>query len=305
MVSHGAFRCPPFDWDPGAGRLSRILRIPGAGPRPITVEERIVKSVEIVGGGRRGARPEEVRRPELRLGTPGWTPGEEARLEVEEAVVFMLSLDRDLRDFHRLCREDPALSRIPQIGAGRLLRCPTLWEELTKAIYGSAAPWERALAAIEAVGRMGREAPGGHAWPPPDRLLEAGAPRLEEATGLGEASSAVLELAERIDTGALDPGPAEGGALGPDELESLFRSVRGIDEPAARRLLVVYGHADHLPVDAAALSFLADRHFGGRTPTLEEVRERYERYGEWKGLAYWLDFVQEVWWPALGIDFGG
>jgi alpha-D-ribose 1-methylphosphonate 5-triphosphate diphosphatase len=34
-----------------------------------------------------------------------------------------------------------------------------------------------------------------------------------------------------------------------------------------------------------------------------DVEQLNDRYGEWKALALWFEFVQEVWWPALDVDF--
>lgn len=303
VLSHGAFQCPPFHWDPDGARLHRVLRLPGLGARTVTVEEEMVERVEVVRDPSRGARPTEVRRAELRLRTPGWSPEDDARMEVEEAVVFMLALDRDLHAFHELCRSDPSLSRIPEMGAGRLLRCPDLWEELAKAICSSHAPWERAVSMIEGLARLGEAHRDRHAWPTPERVLDAGEARLRTEAGLADRAAPVLELAQRIESGALDPAPAEAGLLDRHALADLFDSVSGIGGAAAGHLLLLYGHADHLPLDETMVTFLRDRHFGGRTPPEDEIRARYERYGEWRALALWLDFVQEVWWPTLGAEF--
>ena len=77
----------------------------------------------------------------------------------------------------------------------------------------------------------------------------------------------------------------------------------GIDRATAHRLLLLYGHAGSLHLDDAALTFLRDHRFGGRTPTVQEIRARYERFGEWRALALWLEIAQTVWWPAIGASF--
>lgn len=303
VLSHGAYQCPPFHWDAERERLTRVLRVPGHGARVVEIEEEMVERVEVVGDRDRGMRPTEVRTQVLRIRTPGWEPGEEGRVEVEEAVVFMLALDRDLHEFHELCRSDPALSRIPEAGAGRLLRCPRLWEELAKAICSVGLAWERARSVIEKIAGLGETAQGLHAWPTPEAVLEAGIGALRDGPRTGDPAHRVSKLARRIHAGELDPAPAEAGLLDRDELDRLFRSVEGIDDATAEHLLTLYGHTERLRVDGTVRAFARDRHFGGRTPSDDEVRARYDRYGPWKALAYWFDFAQQVWWPSLGVEF--
>lgn len=302
VLSHGVFPAPPFHWDRERETLTRVLRVPGHGPRALEIREESEERVEVVPDEAGGVRPETVRRRELVLDPGPWTPGEDGRAAVEEAVVFMLGLDRDVRPFHRLCRDDPALARVPRIGAGRLLRCPTLWEELARAICGAGAPWGRAVESIAALTDLGEPAGDLRAWARPDRVLEAGASRLARDAGLGDRAAHLVALARRIDEGELDPAPAEAGALDRDELLGLFLSVDGIDAATAHRLLVPYGHTGRLRVDRHVVADLRDRRFGGRAPSEEEVRALYERYGEWSALAYWLDVVVNVWWPRLGVS---
>lgn len=303
VLSHGAFRCPPFRWDGEQETLTRVLRIPGEGARTLRIREEEERDVEVVARPAGGVRTEEVRRFGLVLDPGSWSPGEGARAELEEAVVFMLGLDRDLETFHRLCREDPDLRRIPEIGAGRLLRCPTLWEDLARAICGAGVARSRAVGSIASVAELGEPAGDLRAWPAPAAVLGAGMEWLEQEAGLGARAAHLMSLARRLEEGELDPGPAEAGVLGRKELLELFLSVDGIDRSAAHWLLVLYGHAERIWIDEEVVAYLRDRHFGGRTPTEDEIRARYERFGEWSALAYWFDVIQNVWWPTIGVSF--
>lgn len=306
--SHGAVECPPFRWHEGTrrldeeGTLERALTI-GSDPgraRTVQISEETAERIEIRRGGP-GARPERIRVHELRLRAPGWEPDDEARVEVEEAAVFMLGLDRDLHEFHELCRGDPVLRRIPEIGAGRLLRCPALWEELCKAVLAAALPWPRAVDATRATCRRGEPADGLRTWPGSRELLDAGPAGLE-AEGIPEpAASRLAALARRVEEGSLDLAAAESGALPVEGFRRLLLSVEGLDEPAADRLLILYGHTDRLPLDRAMVEVVRDARFGGRTPTGEEIEECYAKFGAWRGLACWMDVVRTHRWPEAGI----
>lgn len=298
--SHGAFQCPPFRWDADEVLLLRALPDLEGRPRGIRISEVLPTD----GAPPPGAYPGPV---DLRLETPGWVPSAEERSVLEERVVFMLGLDRDLTDFYELCRSDPVLRRIPEIGAGRMLRCPTLWEELVKAICGTNVRWSQAVTMIEAVASLGKPVKEGEsdlrAWPMPRAILEAGEEWLRQEARLGYRAPYVIELARRIEEGSLDPGPVEAGALGRDELRALFLSVPGIGPTTTDHLLTLYGHTERLSVDAAVIAYMRDRHFGGRTPEEDEIRAHFEPYGRWRALAYWFELAQESWWPAIGVSF--
>lgn len=304
VYSHGAYRYPPFHWNADAETLTRILRDGTGRARAVTLREEVVKRVEVPGGAGGGA-PEEVRTTALSVRTPGWEPDEDGMAAVDETVVYTLELARDLHEFHELCRDDPGLRRLADLGAGRLLRCPTLWEELAKAICIGEAGWSDAPEAVAALAGLGPAAEGAerlHAWPRPARVLEAGPAELRAATGLDDAPDRVVELARRVEEGSLEVEAAEAGLLDGPELRRLFRSVAGVEDAAADRLLVLYGITDRIPLDPASVAFIRDRHFGGRTPTRTEIEERYGRYGRWKGLAFWFEVVQATLWPEVGLS---
>lgn len=302
VFSHGGYRYAPFHWDPEEETLVRVLRDDDGRARIVEIREEVVERIEVVAGDG-GAHPEEIRTTALRIRTPAWEPTEDEMVEVDEAVVFMLELARDVHDFHELCRDEPTLKRIPEIGAGRLLRCPTLWEELAKAICVTQTGWSDAPEAIARVARLGAPVRGLHAWPGPERVLEEGPRGLREKAGLEAGAEHVVDLARRIHRGSLDVEAAESGLLEGPALEELFRSVKGIDDGTAERLLILYGATDRLPGDPSTVAFVRDRHFGGRTPTPDEIEARYERFGRWKGLAYWFEVLQETLWREVGEGF--
>ena len=300
VCSHGGYRYRPFQWDDGAGVLTRVIRDEEGAPRTITVREEVVERVEVLTGGA-GARPEEIRTLALRIRTPGWEPGPDAGAAVDEAVVYMLGLARDVHRFHELCRGHEPLRRLPDLGAGRLLRAPTLWEDAARAILLSEAGWERGPVAVSAAVGLGPADGDQRAWPAPEAVLEAGSGELARRTGLERAPEHLVELARRIRRGSLDVEAAESGLLEPGTMETLFHGLPGLDAATADRLLILYGATDRIPLDEAAVAFLRDRHFGGRTPTPEEIRERYAGFGEWKGLAYWFEEVAATLWPGVGV----
>ena len=70
----------------------------------------------------------------------------------------ILRLDDDLRDFYLATDNDPEFSWVSQQGAGRLLRSPTVFEDLVKMICTTNCSWALTLKMVTGmVENLGRE----------------------------------------------------------------------------------------------------------------------------------------------------
>ncbi len=284
VYSHGWFQCAPFRWDAARRRLQRVLLLPGPSPTVVSISETSCGALELEVSGR--------------------MPAAGRRAAVERAVTRILAFASDLGSFHSLCRQHPRLASAPALGAGRLLRCPTLWEEMVKSICGTNVAWRQAVRMIDRVCELGETVPGAedrHAWPLPAAVLDAGESVLRERCRVGYRAGAIVELAGRIESGELDLGPAERGELDAEELRDLFLSVKGIGKATAAYLLLVSGHGRELTIDSSVYAYMAEEYFDGRRPTDAEIRAVYEPFGEWAGLAHWFDGVVNSWWPSAGV----
>src|SRR5262249_4876237 len=105
-----------------------------------------------------------------------------------------LDLDLDLAAFHRLCRRDPLLRRVAALGAGRLLRGTSFFEDVVAAVAAGGSSGA-ATARIAALGRRCPAAPELRAFPQPRRLARMAVSRLER-TGLGSRARLVSAVAK-------------------------------------------------------------------------------------------------------------
>jgi 3-methyladenine DNA glycosylase/8-oxoguanine DNA glycosylase len=65
-------------------------------------------------------------------------------------------------------------------------------------------------------------------------------------------------------------------------------SIKGIGAYAAANLLMLLGRYDYLPVDSWALKMVSLEWHQGAAIGVKEVEQAFERWGKWKGLAYWF-----------------
>ncbi len=70
-------------------------------------------------------------------------------------VRHMLRLDEDLSAFYAMAAADPVLAWVPN-GAGRMLRSPTVFEDLVKTICTTNCTWSATVRMVTALGGHAR-----------------------------------------------------------------------------------------------------------------------------------------------------
>lgn len=268
--SHGWVMLPPFDLDPDTGALGVVLRLDPSRVVEVTLRE---TSRAII------------------LSCPGELSANERR-ELRAVFRWMLSLDLDLSDFYRAVRKEPRLAHVPQRGLGRLLRCPTLFEDAVKIILTTNTAWSGTIRMAQAlVSHYGSSLPADprrRTFPTPDQLAAIDPERLRTEGGLGYRAPYVAALAQRVASGQLDLESLKSARLTTEELRREFRAIKGVGDYAAASLLMLLGRSDFIPVDSWALSCVSREWHDGRPVGKKEVEAAFESWGPYKGLAYWF-----------------
>jgi 3-methyladenine DNA glycosylase/8-oxoguanine DNA glycosylase len=224
---------------------------------------------------------------------------EEARA-IRASVRRMLRLDEDLGCFHRLCRSAGGRWEAASHGLGRLLRSPTVFEDVVKTICTTNVQWGGTKAMVRGlVQRLGQPGPRSgtddrsfpNSFPTPGAIAAADGRALDEAR-LGYRSPYVRELAERVAGGELDLEELRDRGAATEEVRQALLDIKGVGPYAAATLLMLLGRYDHLAVDSVFRTFVSRRYFGGRRPSDREAEKVYAGWGQWKYLGYWFDLWQ-------------
>lgn len=276
VVSHGWCLLAPNAWDAPAGALARPYRVPGgvstvvarqAGGRGAPVE------LEVTAG--RGARSG--------LDGAGWEA-------VREAVARSLQVDRSLTEFHERCRAaGPPHDRAPALGFGRLLRSPTLFEDLVKILATTNTAWSGTKAMVaNLVGTAGR----GDAFPSPAEVAWLGEKGLAKARW-GYRAAPLVELARAVADGRVDTARWEEWDGATEDLAAEIRGLEGFGPYATAQALMLLGRFDRIGVDSVFRAHVRKTHFAKARaePSLARMLAVYDDWGEWRGLGYWF----EVW----------
>ncbi len=287
--SHGWVQLPPFDWDADLGLLARVERLSGGRVVALRVrEERGGVRVEVVGRAAEGVVDEVGR---TAVNRPCWDLTAAEGREVVDGVRWMLQLDRDLSAFYALARHEPPLVHLEREAKGRILRSPTLFEDVVKTILTTNVQWSGTIRMVRAlVERFGAPLPADparRAFPTPERLAAADEAALR-AAGLGYRAPYVLELARSVAGGARDLEGLKAAELPTAELRRRLLAIKGVGDYAAASLLMLLGRYDAVPIDSWARTMVSGEWHDGEPVGNAEVEAAFEAWGPWKGLAYWF-----------------
>ena len=275
LVSHGLTELPPFRVDEDARTLEVTLALDG-GARTV----RIAAAGECGGTIEAVGRPLSARHAEAALGV----------------VRKMLRLDEDLSSFYARTAEDPDLAWAAA-GAGRLLRSPTVFEDVVKTICTTNCSWgatKRMVGAL--VGELGAEAPGGgRAFPDPVAMAEAGDEWYRGVARAGYRGAYLRSLAASVAEGALDLEELAGtdpADLPDDDVEARLLALPGVGPYAAAHVMLLLGRYSRLVLDSWTRPKYA-RVLGRRRVSDAAIHRRFRRYREFAGLAFWLVLTRD------------
>jgi 3-methyladenine DNA glycosylase/8-oxoguanine DNA glycosylase len=270
LRSHGWIRLAPSSADEERSRLSRI-----EGLRSGQVVELVVEEAN-------GGVAVEV--------SADLTSSEEK--EVEQKVTWMLGLNQDLSPFYAVARDESKLAHVEPQAQGRILRSPTLFEDVVKTILTTNTSWAGTIRMVESlVSQFGDPWPGDRSrrtFPTASHLATLNDQTLRSVARLGYRSPFVLELAQGVESGDLDLEGLQTTDEPTEELRERLLGINGVGAYSAANLLIMLGRYDFIPVDSWARKLVSHEWHNGEPVRSVEVEAAFERWGRWKGLAYWF-----------------
>jgi len=265
LTSHGVADLPPNDIDLDAGTLVTTLALP-RGPATLRVSP-----------GRKGfARVE----------------GTGPRTGAVNAVRHMLRLDADLSGFYAVAAADDELSWAAA-GAGRLLRSPTVFEDVVKTICTTNCAWSGTVRMTTAlVEHLGPEAPDGrHAFPAPAAMAEADEGFYRDVVRAGYRGAYLRSLAESVAAGRLDLEALNDPELSDEEVAERLIALPGCGPYAVAHIMMLLGRYSRLVLDSWTRPTYA--RLRGRKAADRTIERRFRAYRDYAGLAFWLYLTRD------------
>jgi N-glycosylase/DNA lyase len=273
VLSHGWCALLPFELDRTSWILTRVLDVGRS--KPVTVR---------ISPGKRGLRVITSR-----------AVGEAVAAKIARDVRHMMRLDDSLHEFYLAMSAVGDFAWITNEGAGRLLRSPTVYEDLVKMICTTNCSWaltEKMVTAI--VNEFGRVSDDGRKSFPDAQTMSAGSVAFyRDKIRAGYRAPYLRELAQRVASGDLDVESwLSSDAPLPDLIKEM-KSVKGVGNYAAENLLKLIGRYDGLALDSWTRAQFARTRNLGRPASDKKISRFYARFDSWRGLALWCDMTRD------------
>jgi N-glycosylase/DNA lyase len=215
----------------------------------------------------------------------------------------VLRLDEDLSDFYAMVAGDADLAWAAEEGAGRMIRSPTVFEDVVKTICTTNCAWsatERMVGAL--VEHLGEPAAGaaaagpyGRAFPTPAAMAVASEDFYRDVVRAGYRGAYLKSLAASVSEGTVDLeelGRASRDELPDDEVNARLLALPGVGPYAAAHVMMLVGRYSPLILDSWTRPKYA-RLNGGRAVKDSTIERRFRRYGPYAGLAFWLYLTRD------------
>jgi 3-methyladenine DNA glycosylase/8-oxoguanine DNA glycosylase len=279
IASHGVAELPPNRLDLEVRTLETTLPIP-RGARTIQLTER---------------------RGKLRIDALADSVSERARDALTTTVAHMFRFDENLFDFYKLVEDDGELSWCA-LGAGRMLRAPTVFEDVVKTICTTNTSWSGTRKMTSAlVENLGVEAPGGRrTFPSPAAMAEANERFYKEVIRAGYRGPYLRQLATDVADGTLDLEQLNDTEVPDDEVAVRLLALPGVGPYAAAHIMLTsLGRYGRLVLDSWTRPTYVK--LSGARSALKDatIERRFKRYGDWAGLAFWLYLTRD--WVEDGL----
>ena len=273
VISHGWYGLLPFSLDSEKWMLTRVIDL-GVKP-PVTI---------VMAG----------RKAHVRV-TTSRSLNERETAKVTRDARHMLRLDDDLELFYLATGTDSEFGWIATQGAGRLLRSPTVFEDLVKMICTTNCSWALTVKMVTGlVENLGRESDDRRrSFPTPEAMAAMPLQFFVDEVRAGYRAPYLKELAERVASGELNVEEWLASPLSTVELTKQMKGVKGVGPYAAENLLKLLGRYDGLALDSWTRARFFKIRNSGRKANDKKIARYYSRFNQWRGLALWCDVTRD------------
>jgi len=267
--SHGWYQLAPWQWDDATGLLHRPERLANGRTILLTLrEDPVGLSV-----------------------TSAQTLNEAESAEVAAKLAWIFNLAADYSEFYALAEQEPRLVHCRPQAYGRMLRSPTLFEDVVKTMATTNIQWSGTKRLVQRLVETFGEPLATDAtvrtFPLVERIASSDEAALR-ALGWGYRSPYLLKLARGVNDGTYVLDALRTSALPTPELRKALLKLPGVGPYAAATLLGLLGRHDFIGVDTAAVSAVSKAFYNGQPVGEKEINAIFDRWGKYKSLAYWF-----------------
>lgn len=276
--SYGYFLLAPNHWEPASRAFSTVLDLPG-GAAALTITQ--------------GNAPRVKRGIPLTIASSRSLTAADQRVATA-LLTRMLRLDEPaatIKAFHTL---DP---RFKPLGRGRLMRSPTMFEDVIKTVTSCNVAWPstvnmNTLLCHHYGSRVStNSADTRAAFPRAETLAKLRPANLRGRCRVGYRDARLVELSRMFAKGQIDPAWFENPATSDQDVREALIELPGIGPYAAANIMQLLGRYAHLPLDSESV-----RHGrvvlgfkGTDRAIMKRIDKHFAPFGEHRFRSYWFE----------------
>ncbi len=283
VYSHGWCALPPFHVDKEAGRVHVVIPDGNGRYDDVSLYEKkkaLYGSIE---------------------NTAFLTPQKISH--ISKCISSMFRTEESFEEFYAESKKHSRYRWISKHGAGRLLRCPTVFEDVVKMICTTNCSWSLTEVMIKAlVTKLGTHIHNDvYSFPSPEVMASCSESFLRKEIRCGYRAPYLLELSKKIAGGKLNVEKWRTSQEPTEELFKQVRSVKGVGEYAAGNILKLLGRYDYLGLDSWCRGKFYELFKKGRKVKDSTIEKYYAPFGKWRGLFLWMDVTKD--WYTKELPF--
>ncbi|MFA5834567.1 MAG: hypothetical protein WDA22_13900 [Bacteroidota bacterium] len=273
--SHGWYDLPPFSTNESMSELLTVISLTKSKHVPVRIHpQQSILSITIENHLR-------ITRTE--------------KEKIKNNVRSILRIDESLNEFYTLCRKESHLRWVAKKKAGRILRSPSVFEDVVKMMFTTNCSW--ALTKIQTnhlTKKLGVEtAENVFSFPSPETIAKKSEKWLRKEISCGYRAPYLLELCRNLSNKKIELESLRHSDLPTEELYWKLRSIKGIGHYAAGNILKLLGRYEHLGIDSWVRKRFSEIHKKGRKVSDAAIEKHYDRYGKWRGLICLMEVTSD------------
>lgn len=285
--SYGYFLLSPNNWSPASGTFTTTLDLAGRGVGDAT-------TIHITQPGERASHA-HLRGRALRVNADR-TLTDPDRAELRRLVTRILRLDEPeqiVRDFHKRDPRYAPRAKNTCAGRGRLMRSPTLFEDVIKTVTSCNVTWPSTIimnrGLCQVLGR--RSASELHAFPTAEKVAAARPATLRARCTVGYRDQRIVDLAKMFARGKINEAWLEDPATPDDEVFEALLEWPGIGPYAAANIMQLLGRYARLPLDTESIRHgkAVLGYKGTDRAIMAAIHKHYQPMGAHAFRSYWFE----------------
>jgi len=277
ICSYGYFLLAPNHWDPETRTFHRVLDLP-AGPAAVRITQPPA------------GEPLRARFDRTLANTGGSSEHAEARRAINRMLNLGVTAD-EVNAFHRT---DP---RWKKSGRARLLRSPTLFEDVIKTVTSCNVAWTSTIRMNERFCQVlgTKSAAGPRSFPSAKKFARTRPGTLRARCAVGYRDQRIVDLAKLFarpaSKGGIDEPWLEDPTTPDDDVFKFLLTLPGIGPYAAGNIMQLLGRYSRLALDTESVRHgKAVLGLAGTDPEiLKKIAAHYEPFGAHRFRSYWFE----------------